>query len=100
MRIRQWHYKGLAKVDTYLISICCKRKLFNSGQSGADDTLITAYRRLDFAGSIAHVPRGHTNFRFAFLLIIQAADTIAFAIIAASGTDTAALIVAISCEAA
>ena len=69
-------------------------------QSGADDTLVAAYRRIDFAGSIAHVPSEAANFRFAFLLIIQAADTIAFAIIAASGADTAALIVAISCEAA
>ncbi|MGO9427931.1 hypothetical protein [Rhodoblastus sp.] len=67
-------------------------------QSGADDTLVTAYRRLDFAGSIAHVPRGAADFRFAF--IIQAADTITFAIIAASGADTAALVVTISCEAA
>jgi hypothetical protein len=48
----------------------------------------------------AGTPREAASARFAFLLIIQAADTIAFAIIAASGTDTAALIVAISCEAA
>jgi hypothetical protein len=38
--------------------------------------------------------------RFAFLFITQAADTIAFVILAASNAKTEALIVAISCKAA
>jgi hypothetical protein len=47
----------------------------------------------------AGTPREAANVRFAFLFVIQAADTIAFLIIAASDAQTAALIVAISCEA-
>jgi hypothetical protein len=48
----------------------------------------------------AGTPREVANVRFAFLFIIEAADTIAFAIIATSDADTAALVVAISCDAA
>jgi hypothetical protein len=44
--------------------------------------------------------RKAANVRFAFLFIIQAADTIAFAIIAASDAGTTALIVAVTGEAA
>jgi hypothetical protein len=44
--------------------------------------------------------RKGANVRFALLFVIQAADTITFVILAASDADTAALIVAISCEAA
>jgi len=44
--------------------------------------------------------RKAANVRFAFLFIIQAADTIAFAIIAASDAETTALIVAVTGEAA
>ena len=47
----------------------------------------------------AGTPREAASARFAFLFIIQGADTIAFVIIAASDAQTAALIVAISCEA-
>ena len=47
----------------------------------------------------AGTPREAANLRFAFLFVIQAADTIAFVIIAASDARTAALILAISCEA-
>jgi transposase len=48
----------------------------------------------------AGTPREAANARFVFLFINKDTDTIAFAIIAASDADTAALIVAISCEAA
>ena len=48
----------------------------------------------------AGTPREVANVRFAFLFIIEAADTIAFAIIATSDADTAALVVTISCDAA
>jgi hypothetical protein len=48
----------------------------------------------------AGTPREAANIRFAFLVINQAADTIAFVIFAASDADTAALIVAVTCEAA
>jgi len=48
----------------------------------------------------AGTPREAANFRFVFLFVIQAADTIAFVIIAASDAQTAALILAISCNAA
>ena len=48
----------------------------------------------------AGTPREAANVRFVFLFINKDTDTIAFAIIAASDADTAALIVAISCEAA
>ena len=48
----------------------------------------------------AGTPKEAANVRFAFLFIIQAAETIAFAIIAASDAETDALIVAISCKAA
>jgi len=47
----------------------------------------------------AGTPREAVNVRFSFLFVIQAADTIAFVIIAASDARTAALILAISCEA-
>ena len=40
--------------------------------------------------------RKAANVKFAFLFIIQAADTIAFAIIAASDAETTALIVAVT----
>ena len=48
----------------------------------------------------AGTPREAANVRFAFLFIIQAADTIAFAIIAGADIVTAALIVAVTAEAA
>jgi hypothetical protein len=44
--------------------------------------------------------RKAANVRFAFLFIIQAADTIAFAIIAGADIVRAALIVAVTAEAA
>jgi hypothetical protein len=47
----------------------------------------------------AGTPREAANVRFALLFVIQAADTIAFVIIAASDAETAALIVAVTCEA-
>jgi hypothetical protein len=43
---------------------------------------------------------GAANVSFAFMFVIQAADTIAFAIIAASDAETTALIVAVTGEAA
>ena len=46
----------------------------------------------------AGTPREAANARFALLFVIQAADTITFAIIAASDAETA-LIVAVTCEA-
>ena len=48
----------------------------------------------------AGTPSEAANVEFAFLFIIQAADTIAFVILAASNAETAALIVAITAEAA
>jgi hypothetical protein len=48
----------------------------------------------------AGTPREAANVRLAFLFVIQAADTIAFVILAASDAETAALIVAVTCEAA
>ena len=48
----------------------------------------------------AGMPREAPSARFAFLFITQAADTIAFVILAASDAKTEALIVAISCKAA
>ncbi|HEY8035242.1 MAG TPA: transposase [Methylobacter sp.] len=48
----------------------------------------------------AGVPREAPSARFAFLFITQAADTIAFVILAASDAKTEALIVAISYKAA
>ena len=47
----------------------------------------------------AGTPREAANVRFAFLVIIPAADMIAFVILAASDAETAALIVAVTCEA-
>ena len=47
----------------------------------------------------AGTPREAANVRFALMFVIQAADTIAFVIIAASDAETAALIVAVTCEA-
>ena len=44
----------------------------------------------------ASTPREATNVKFACLFLIHAADTIAFAILAASDAETAALIVAVS----
>ena len=46
----------------------------------------------------AGTPREAANARFAFLFVIQAADTIAFVILAASDTEAAALIVAVTAE--
>jgi hypothetical protein len=48
----------------------------------------------------AGTPREAANVGFAFLFIFQAADTIPFVILAASNAHTAALIVAITAEAA
>ena len=48
----------------------------------------------------AGTPREAANVRFAFLFIIQAADTIAFVILATSDTETAVLIVVVTPEAA
>jgi len=48
----------------------------------------------------AGAPKEAAEVRFAFLLVIQAADTIVFAILAASVDEPAALIVAVSSEAA
>ena len=48
----------------------------------------------------AGTPRDAASARVAFLFVIQAADTIAFVIIAASDAETAALIVAVTGEAA
>ena len=48
----------------------------------------------------AGTPREAANARFAFLFIIQAADTIAFVILVKSDAETAALIVAVTAEAA
>ncbi len=48
----------------------------------------------------AGTPRDAASARVAFLFVIQAADTIAFVIIAASDAETEAPIVAISCKAA
>ena len=47
----------------------------------------------------AGTPREAANIRFAFLYLIQVTDTIAFVILAASDAETAALIVAVTCEA-
>ncbi len=47
----------------------------------------------------AGTPREAANVRFAFLVIIPAAETIAFVILAASDAETGALIVAVTCEA-
>jgi hypothetical protein len=47
----------------------------------------------------AGTPREAANVRFAFLIIIQAADIIAFVILAASDAETEALILAVKCEA-
>ena len=47
----------------------------------------------------AGTPREAANVRFALMFVIQAADTIAFVIIAASDAEAAALIVAVTCEA-
>ncbi len=44
----------------------------------------------------AGTPREAASARVAFLFLIQAADTIAFVILAASDAETAALIVAVS----
>ena len=46
----------------------------------------------------AGTPRETASARVAFLFVIQAADTIAFVIIAASDVETAALIVAVTGE--
>ena len=48
----------------------------------------------------AGTPREAANVRFAFLFVIQAVDTIAFAIIAGADAETAAVIVAVTAEAA
>ena len=48
----------------------------------------------------AGTPRKAANARFAFLFIIQAADTIAFVILVESDAETAVLIVAVTAEAA
>ena len=48
----------------------------------------------------AGTPREAANVKFAFLFVIQAADTIAFVILAASDAETPALIVAVTAEAA
>jgi hypothetical protein len=48
----------------------------------------------------AGTPREAANVKFAFLFVIQAADTIAFVILAASDAETPALIVAVTTEAA
>ena len=48
----------------------------------------------------AGTPREAANVGFAFLFVIQAVDTIAFAIIAGADAETAALIVAVTAEAA
>ena len=48
----------------------------------------------------AGTPREAANARFAFLFVIQTAEAIAFVIFAASDAETAALIVAVTCEAA
>ncbi len=48
----------------------------------------------------AGTPRAGGNVRCAFLFVIQAADTVAFVILAASDAEMAALIVAVTCEAA
>ena len=48
----------------------------------------------------AGTPREARNVRFAFVFIIQAADTIAFVILAAFDAETAALTVAVTGEAA
>jgi len=48
----------------------------------------------------AGTPREAADVRFAFLFVIQAADTVAFVILAASDDEPAALIVAVSGEAA
>ena len=47
----------------------------------------------------AGTPREPANVRFAFLFVIQTAETIAFVILATSEAETAALIVALSYEA-
>ncbi|MGE3992522.1 hypothetical protein [Pseudorhodoplanes sp.] len=47
----------------------------------------------------AGTPREAANVRFAFLVIIPAADMIAVVFLAASDAETAALIVAVTCEA-
>ena len=47
----------------------------------------------------AGTPREAANVRFALLVVIPAADMIAFVILAASDAETAALIVAVTCEA-
>jgi hypothetical protein len=47
----------------------------------------------------AGTPREAANFRFAFLFVIQAADTIASVILVVSNAETAALIVAATSEA-
>ena len=44
-------------------------------------------------------PREAANVRFAFLFVIQAADTIAFVVVAVSDAETAALLVAVTGEA-
>jgi hypothetical protein len=48
----------------------------------------------------AGTPKEAAEVRFAFLFVIQAADTIVFVILAASDDEPAALIVAVSGEAA
>ena len=48
----------------------------------------------------AGTPREGANVRFAFLFVVQAANAIGFVILAASDAETAALIVAITAEAA
>ena len=48
----------------------------------------------------AGTPREAANVRFAFLFLIQAADTVAFVILAASDAETAALMVAATAETA
>jgi hypothetical protein len=47
----------------------------------------------------AGTPREAANVRLAFLIIIQTADMIVFVILAASHAETAALLVAVTCEA-
>ena len=48
----------------------------------------------------AGTPREAADVRFAFLFVIQAADTVAFVILAASDAETAALMVAATAETA